>query len=72
MNIIETYFLHGQLYGSLAVGKFCLDARSLDLGHHVMQSLRLLQHLPVAPAKFPQHPVGHMGDALSWVTKGPP
>lgn len=67
-----TYFLHGELDGSLAVGKLCLDARSLDLCHHVMQPLRLLQHFPVAPTKFPQHPVGDVGNALSWVSEGPP
>lgn len=37
-----------------------------------MQPLRLLQHLPVAATKLPQHPVGYMRDALSWVTEGPP
>lgn len=67
-----SYLLHGELYGRLAVGEFCLDARSLDLRHHIMQPLRLLQHLPVAPTEFPQHPVGDVGNALSWVTEGPP
>lgn len=67
-----SYLLHGELYGRLAVGKFCLDARSLHLRHHIMQPLRLLQHLPVAPTEFPQHPVGDVGDALSWVTESPP
>lgn len=37
-----------------------------------MQPLRLLQHLSVAATKLPQHPVGYMRDALSWVTEGPP
>lgn len=54
LNIIisASYLLHGQLYGRLAVSEFGLDAGALDLSHHVVQPLRLLQHLPVAAAEL--------------------
>lgn len=67
-----TYLLHGQLYRGLAVSELCLDAGSLDLSHHVLQSLGFLQHLPVAATKLPQYPVRHMADGLRWVTQRPP
>lgn len=66
------YLLHGQLNGGFAVGELCFNAGALHLSHHVLQPLRLLQHLPVASTKLAQHSVGNVRDGLCRVPQCSP
>lgn len=66
------HLLHGQLDGGLAVGELHLDAGALHLRHHVLQPLRLLQHLAVAAAELAEHAVGHVRNVLGRVAQSTP
>lgn len=66
------HLFHGKLNGGFAVCELCLDAGALNLGHHILQLLRLLQHFPVTSSKLAQYPVSNMGDGLCRVTKSSP
>lgn len=69
---LKHHLFHGKLNGGFAVCELCLDAGALNLGHHILQLLRLLQHLPVTSSKLAQYPVSNMGDGLRRVTKRSP